>query len=245
MFHQFATRSVLCGVIAAFGTLATFDAAQAQLRARFTPPYGAPFDEATNGLGNALEWSGEAIVSYSSCTDVGLVSNLSGNCAGLFTFTSAVLYLSNASNPTNYLQTINFTAADFGQVTYVDRATVPTAQAIYSTPFKPVQGNISETMYGTDQAYFSLVFAGAYAQLYWFKSDPYAGNVDVAALYSNCALAGAGDNGVLGNRCGLSSGVDPKGAKLEITPVPEPGTYALMLAGLGIVGLIGRRRRAA
>ena len=27
--------------------------------------------------------------------------------------------------------------------------------------------------------------------------------------------------------------------------IPEPGTYALMLAGLGVVGFIGRRRKAA
>ena len=30
---------------------------------------------------------------------------------------------------------------------------------------------------------------------------------------------------------------------LSVTPVPEPETYALMLAGLGAVGFIARRRR--
>jgi len=32
---------------------------------------------------------------------------------------------------------------------------------------------------------------------------------------------------------------------LGVTPIPEPGTYALLLAGLGVVGAIARRRRQA
>ena len=35
------------------------------------------------------------------------------------------------------------------------------------------------------------------------------------------------------------------GTTSTVTPVPEPETYALMLAGLGIVGLVARRRRKA
>ena len=39
---------------------------------------------------------------------------------------------------------------------------------------------------------------------------------------------------------------DPNGAEFgvhfEVTPVPEPETYALMLAGLGLIGLTARRR---
>lgn len=31
---------------------------------------------------------------------------------------------------------------------------------------------------------------------------------------------------------------------MNVTPVPEPGTYALMLAGLGAVGFIAKRRKA-
>jgi len=35
------------------------------------------------------------------------------------------------------------------------------------------------------------------------------------------------------------------GANVQVTAVPEPETYALMLAGLGVVGFVGRRSRAA
>ena len=31
--------------------------------------------------------------------------------------------------------------------------------------------------------------------------------------------------------------------ELTVTAVPEPGTYALLLAGLGVVGFVARRRR--
>jgi hypothetical protein len=30
---------------------------------------------------------------------------------------------------------------------------------------------------------------------------------------------------------------------LQLTMVPEPGTWALMLAGIGVVGWLGMRRR--
>jgi len=32
--------------------------------------------------------------------------------------------------------------------------------------------------------------------------------------------------------------------RLSVAPIPEPSTYAILLAGLGVVGLIARRRRA-
>ena len=34
-------------------------------------------------------------------------------------------------------------------------------------------------------------------------------------------------------------------SNFSVTPVPEPETYALMLAGLGVVGFMARRRKAA
>lgn len=42
----------------------------------------------------------------------------------------------------------------------------------------------------------------------------------------------------------FSSAIDAfESANYSVTPIPEPETYALMLAGLGLVGLIARRRQ--
>jgi PEP-CTERM motif len=43
---------------------------------------------------------------------------------------------------------------------------------------------------------------------------------------------------------GFGSGPGAFGGFYEVSPVPEPETYALMLAGLGIVGFVAARRRA-
>ena len=45
---------------------------------------------------------------------------------------------------------------------------------------------------------------------------------------------------------GLLNGYKVSAAELGgyTAPVPEPGTYAMLLAGLGVAGLAGRRRKS-
>jgi hypothetical protein len=48
----------------------------------------------------------------------------------------------------------------------------------------------------------------------------------------------------VGNNGSFYSGNTPLSASIQITPVPEPETYAMLLAGLGLIGAAVTRRKA-
>lgn len=276
MLRKLASSSILCSALVFSGLFAAWQPAEAgPIRVRFTPPYGEPFPN--------LYWFGEAVIDDGSCTADGSVSNLIGACAGQFSITSATVKFARIENPEDLVdledpslvkQTINFTG---GQVISVQRDSPkpPDWKEIVSTPFNTERGTIEETLYDPDgagskpatQAYFSLIFVGGFAQLYWFQNDPGDPLLNPlqfpylqwpnAAYYAGCYLAGPGDHkvgapflGVANNRCGLSSNLEgtADGARLfgfAPAEIPEPGTLALVLAaGLGALGLKSRRQNA-
>lgn len=253
------TKMLLCGALATAGAFASLGSAEAApARMRFTPVYGNPFPD--------LEWYGEAVVEDGSCAASGSVSNLSGGCAGQFSFSSATVYFADKDAPTTALGHIDFTG---GQVISVDRVS-PAAtdwREVISTPFNPELGpaDVSQALYNGQQAYFSLVFIGGYAQLYWFKNDPgdpllnprqfpYV-DLESAPYYLLCFRVGdhqvGGYFGIDKNRCGISDNVGGEGGALQFSAVspaqvPAPGTLALVLAaGLGAAGLGWRRGKSA
>ena len=247
MFDIRFKKSLWCAPLAAAAFFASVDAAHAvSRRVSFDPDYGAPFAN--------LAWRGEAIVDYGTCDGPGTVTNLPGSCNGGLSFQSASVQLYQAGNPANpTLQTLTFTGAQVAWLTFDGSQELT---SVVSTPFNPVQGLLTQSKYnGTDQAWFSLIFVGNYAQLIWFDANPgapavtipplpFGVNLPIAATYASCYLFG--QNGTLGSKldsCGISSNLDSQGAALKITPVPEPETYAMMLAGLGALAFMARRRK--
>lgn len=90
---------------------------------------------------------------------------------------------------------------------------------------------------GTEQLFAntSLVTTGDYP-MNWAHFS-----LDYEATSTSTTLAFFGRaNGVLSNNAGI--GLDNVSVTQITSAVPEPETYALMLAGLGAVGLVARRR---
>lgn len=103
---------------------------------------------------------------------------------------------------------------------------------------------------GSGAASFMTVSAGAE---YWFTAanhldgwtwaDALAGpTIGNEQFNAHQSIGGAGLCGDGGPHCGpwVDEHTD---LAFAVTTVPEPGSYALLFAGLGVVGLIARRRK--
>ena len=70
-----------------------------------------------------------------------------------------------------------------------------------------------------------------------FSNGPYSNLSFLSMLRSSLAYVN------------IHTSLNPQGAVrgqlIEVTAVPEPSTYAMLLAGLGVVGLVARRRRTS
>jgi hypothetical protein len=91
-----------------------------------------------------------------------------------------------------------------------------------------IQGAIAESQLAgpVQQPYFSTAFIGGQVHLGYKREAAYS----FSCVWNSSPLVRSGD-------CGSQP------ADIVFAPIPEPGTYALLMAGLGAIALAARRRR--
>ena len=169
--------------------------------------------------------------------------NLSGNflnsapgCGGgAVQILSASVSFYNLASPATTLQVLNFTSP--GAVISVDLATpvgtafIPTQLTGVTTDFSTgVLGTIAESKFGSNAYKFYLGFSGTTTTLAYTLDN--FGSLD-------CSRSKPNDE-----TCGFSTVSPEVTFKRLAAPIPEPETYALMLAGLGVMAWVARRRRS-
>jgi hypothetical protein len=210
-------RSLLSSVVlAAAATLGSALPAQAAV-------YSGNWDPMYGGIFPSLGWRASALFDVpEACLAIGNGQNvpISGACAG-FDVLSASVSFYNVASPATDVQ--SYALDPDVIVTGINLAAgklvgVDTGFFHYFVSDLPIAGN-------GRYSFSLLLFGGDQAQLiYAWPQETSPG----------CAFLG-----VDGAECGVS--VNP--AHGVFAPIPEPETLALMLAGLGAIGAVARRRR--
>lgn len=181
-----------------------------------------------NGSGVFTQDAGETI-NNGSFSQASLQIN-GGSVSGTGSFTGDVTIGSEASvNPSNSPGTLTFNG-DFHSSGNLNFEIAGTETRLYDV--LAINGNADFT--GGNVLFNFIDGFQASAGNHWdfLLADSIAG-------WDSLTVSFSGLNAGLGTRFTF----DSSGAHLSITPVPEPETYAMLLAGLGLLGFVAHRRR--
>jgi hypothetical protein len=240
-------KRAVSGVVIGGAAMATVLPANAiVVSGRWDPLYGSPFLAGVGGTSNDMDWSGEALFNI---PDTAACAANAGNgflvqCAGMFV-SDARVFLSDGAT---VVDTLAFSGTlSLSKVQFNADGSVRWVESGWWNPL--AAGSASE--YNLSNFLFSLSFEQDGANLFHTASDAYLekhgghGPDDKVYFWEG---QGKGHIGDLcspttapfdGDRCGFSNTM----ATVVFAPIPEPSTYALMLAGLAAVGFMARRRR--
>ena len=106
-----------------------------------------------------------------------------------------------------------------------------------------VTGVVGGIVGTADSAAFTFNFQTSFDGSHWSGSTPVALTTDVSGVFSAAqTVTGLSAGPTYWFRIsGTTVGAD---YSLNLAPVPEPETYAMLLAGLGLMGVIARRRKS-
>ena len=160
--------------------------------------------------------------------------------ASLFTMSvhAAVLTLGPDTNASPIAEQYQFGNPEIKASSFIDYVLLDV------TPYRDLTASLSSTSTGT----FTFKTFGLYT------GDIYGSNTlvesgTVSNLFANLSVGGLQEAGLGGNYflkiTGTQSGTGSYNGNITLTSaVPEPETYGMMLAGLGLMGFVARRRKA-
>ena len=141
------------------------------------------------------------------------------------------------SNTTTSNHTYLWRSGATGSSAYISQVLGTQANYTYTLSFDIFNSAVSST--NADAVSFSAAFNGNV--VYGFKNEKR--NWDHITI-TGLKATGAATELKFGARNDPSF-IRLDNVSVQVTAVPEPETYAMMLAGLGLMGLIARRRKAA
>jgi hypothetical protein len=211
-------KSILSAALLGAAWLGAAGSAQAAVyTGRYDPAYGGFFPH--------LGWEATAVFNL-PCASLSDGAHLPSDCAG-FSVLSATVDFYDIADSSVILESIQ----------------VPNASSLVPSGFRTTGGALT----GVNTPFFSAVTptldiagSGDYAFSLELLGDTLA-----QLIFTNPTTESPGcDQFPLddGSHCGHSANFAH--GHFTLAPIPEPETYALMLAGLGALGFLARRRRA-